>query len=189
MKLNPRNQTAVQIALLIASKLGLNKDANAQQVIDKIETFHKEITRLENAVRTVTRERDEADRRAGAAERQLANASADLQRLTDWRDKQKEAAGYHRNISFDVVWQEALTAMLTTRGRRPTTLQHWKDAPALRPIPAGCDKLLISAGKWQWMAGGDGDLHWATDTHYAPKEPVFPDSPPEWATHVVYFGK
>jgi len=54
-------------------------------------------------------ERDEADRRAGAAEREMASLKDDLYRLNNWRERQKEAAGYHRNTSFDIVWAETLS--------------------------------------------------------------------------------
>ena len=30
------------------------------------------------------------------------------QRSETWRDRAKEEAGYHRNISFDIVWKETL---------------------------------------------------------------------------------
>lgn len=53
-------------------------------------------------------ERDEADRRAGAAERQLERYREQDFHHTLWNDKAKEEAGYHRNVSFDVVWKETL---------------------------------------------------------------------------------
>lgn len=63
-------------------------------------------------------ERDEADRRAGAAERELASVRSDLDTMRRVREKMKEQWGAHPNTSFDVVWDEALTlkagAMLQT---------------------------------------------------------------------------
>lgn len=50
----------------------------------------------------------EADRRAGAAERELASCREDVARFTRVRDQMKEQWGVDRNVSFDVVWAEAL---------------------------------------------------------------------------------
>lgn len=50
----------------------------------------------------------EADRRAGAAERELASCREDVARFTRLRDQMKEQWGVDRNVSFDVVWAEAL---------------------------------------------------------------------------------
>lgn len=59
-------------------------------------------------VEQLTQERDEADRRAGAAERRQASTSDSLFKLNHWRDKQKVMAGYSPNVSFDIVWAETL---------------------------------------------------------------------------------
>lgn len=50
----------------------------------------------------------EADRRAGAAERELATCRRDLERISRVRDKMKDEWGVSHNVSFDVVWAEAL---------------------------------------------------------------------------------
>ena len=57
-------------------------------------------------IEALVKERDEADRRAGAAERSLESDRETLRRLGHWRDRQKEARGYPHTISFDVVWTE-----------------------------------------------------------------------------------
>lgn len=49
-------------------------------------------------------ERDEADRRAGAAERKLAQESAANRKRQAWIDQAKAEAGYGGNTSFDEVW-------------------------------------------------------------------------------------
>jgi hypothetical protein len=69
-------------------------------------------------------ELDDADRRAGAAERVLAGIREDVYRVDQCRAAQKTAAGYHRNVSFDVVWDEALAALLEKRGPLPENPQH-----------------------------------------------------------------
>lgn len=53
-------------------------------------------------------ELDEADRRAGAAERELTRYKDDVARLNRVRDRMKEEWGVHYNTSFDKVWEEAL---------------------------------------------------------------------------------
>lgn len=53
-------------------------------------------------------ERDEADRRAGSAERRLADAKSSRGKHDSWKRKAKFDAGYHDNTSFDVVWKETL---------------------------------------------------------------------------------
>ena len=60
-------------------------------------------------------ERDEADRRAGAAERRLAELEESARRQRAWLENAKADAGYHTNESFDVVWAAALAALLRER--------------------------------------------------------------------------
>jgi hypothetical protein len=74
-------------------------------------------------LRGLLAELDEADRRAGAAERQNEYLQDSQSRRTQWLDKAKNDAGYHRNVSFDDVWREALTALKARR-----------DSDALRDI-------------------------------------------------------
>ena len=57
---------------------------------------------------TLTVERDEADRAAGAATRLLENARETIYRADQWKNEQKLQAGYRGNDSFDVVWKETL---------------------------------------------------------------------------------
>jgi len=56
------------------------------------------------------------------------------------------------------------------------------------PLPKYGDHVPISDKALMWMIGGDGSCYYATETrlsrvhaHRAPH--------PEWATHLVYFGK
>lgn len=57
-------------------------------------------------IEEMTWERDEADRRAGNAERKLADLEDSRFRITLWLSEAKAARGYHDNVSFDVVWSE-----------------------------------------------------------------------------------
>lgn len=59
-------------------------------------------------IEALVRERDEADRRAGAAERHASGLADDLQRMYRVRDEMKDQWGVSRQVSFDVVWAEAL---------------------------------------------------------------------------------
>lgn len=77
-------------------------------------------------------ERDEADRRAGAAERQLASEVDARIRRNDWLHKAKQAWGAETTVSFDQVWAEALALKLTrqeTSANSPQPLQvEWAAA-------------------------------------------------------------
>lgn len=70
--------------------------------------FWNEIERLRDENTRLTKERDEADRRAGAAERLLSYERQDKRLRESWLDRAKEQWGVHRNTSFDIVWAEAL---------------------------------------------------------------------------------
>lgn len=61
-----------------------------------------------NAVNPVVTELAEADRRAGEAERKMADMQDTIYKHRCWNDEAKDAAGYHRNVSFDIVWAETL---------------------------------------------------------------------------------
>lgn len=67
----------------------------------------------------VRAERDEADRRAGAAERKLAHLQEAAAARASWLSKAKAQAGYSDNVSFDVVWAEALAALHEIRAQPP----------------------------------------------------------------------
>lgn len=69
-------------------------------------------------------ERDEADRRAGCAERRLASAKDTNFRAAQVRDKRKAALGYSRDTSFDLVWDDLLRANEALK----TFAQFGKDA-------------------------------------------------------------
>jgi hypothetical protein len=62
-------------------------------------------------------ERDDADRRAGAAERNLEYHKKAYVARNEWLAKAKRDAGYSENESFDVVWEAALQALLSERAR------------------------------------------------------------------------
>jgi hypothetical protein len=68
---------------------------------------------------TIRAERDDADRRAGAAERQMVELKDSAAKRRDWLDRAKEAAGFHRNVSFDRVWEQALPLLLAARQQQP----------------------------------------------------------------------
>ena len=74
---------------------------------------------LRERVASLEKERDEADRRAGAAERRMADYVDYRIKSTQWTDEAKRAAGYHVNVSFDEVWAEALAALIEKRGAKP----------------------------------------------------------------------
>lgn len=59
-------------------------------------------------VQAIRLERDEADRRAGAAERELANERKSAETSASWVSKAKAQWGVNDNTSFDVVWEQAM---------------------------------------------------------------------------------
>ncbi|CAB4157890.1 hypothetical protein UFOVP681_52 [uncultured Caudovirales phage] len=54
----------------------------------------------------VEKERDAADRDAGAAERKMADMQDSQIKRNDWLWRAKKERGYDQNISFDKVWAE-----------------------------------------------------------------------------------
>ncbi len=52
----------------------------------------------------------EADRRAGAAERELASVKKDLAVIHAMRSRMKREWGVSEDVSFDIVWQRAIDA-------------------------------------------------------------------------------
>lgn len=81
-------------------------------------------------------ERDEADRRAGAAERRNASELADLkdcvQGQTEWLREAKAERGYSDEVSFDRVWAE-VCAKADEADELRTQLQAARDAKARLP--------------------------------------------------------
>ena len=67
------------------------------------------------AVEALTSERDEADRRAGAAERRKMNLEVAEVKRRQWTDDAVRAAGFPLYASFDSVWAEALAALKEKR--------------------------------------------------------------------------
>jgi outer membrane murein-binding lipoprotein Lpp len=63
-----------------------------------------EIAELKAEVERLQAERDDADRRAGAAERENAHLRDSEAMRNSWFAMAKEDAGYGINTSFDVVW-------------------------------------------------------------------------------------
>jgi hypothetical protein len=51
---------------------------------------------------------NEADRRAGSAERRIVETADSLAHIRKWHDEQKVAAGFHRNDPFDKAWDSIL---------------------------------------------------------------------------------
>lgn len=64
------------------------------------------LNEYQRTIEQLRAERDEADRRAGAAERQLADAQDTVVKRRNWLDRAREERGYLHNISFDRVWRE-----------------------------------------------------------------------------------
>ena len=116
-----------------------------------------ELGRLQAENERLRAERDEADRRAGAAERSAAAFHEDNQRFEQVRRRMKEQWGVHDNVSFDLVWQQALDAkqaLAELEARKPLPLSDWINADERRP-EAYLDVLVVIDGKWvttgEWL--------------------------------------
>ena len=81
-----------------------------------------ELEQLRQRVAELEMERDEADRRAGAAERGYASYLDAAVARDSWLKKAKAQWGADSNISFDVVWAEALA-----QKEQITTLKSERD--------------------------------------------------------------
>lgn len=90
-----------------------------------------ELRRQQAEVESLRAERDEADRRAGAAERSAAAFHEDHQRFEQVRRRMKEQWGVDDRVSFDVVWQQALDAK-----------QALAELEARKPLPLSDDDRL-----------------------------------------------
>lgn len=64
----------------------------------------EQVATLTAQLAAVTAERDEADRRAGAAERRNEFLQDSVSRRADWLARAKDAEGFSQNGSFDELW-------------------------------------------------------------------------------------
>lgn len=82
--------------------------ADFKDPIDIVSDLRCRLAAAESALADMTKERDEADRRAGAVERSLEHAKDSISRQQSWLYDAKKAWGVSTNVSFDVVWAECL---------------------------------------------------------------------------------
>ncbi len=87
-------------------ELALQALADNGQWIEHTGKQQERITELSAKVAELERERDEADRRAGAAERAATQLREEASKRAYWLREAKAQAGYNDRISFDVVWDE-----------------------------------------------------------------------------------
>ncbi|GJD65134.1 hypothetical protein [Methylobacterium frigidaeris] len=100
--------------------------------------YHVAAQRVRDALAEMTRlmaERDEADRRAGAAEREMASLKEEARKRRWWLDDAKRSRGYSMNTSFDVVWAETC-AKADEADRLREALQAMLDFPGGMYAPA-----------------------------------------------------
>lgn len=69
-------------------------------------TITEQSTPDQELITQLTAERDEADRRAGAAERKLAALEESERKTQSWLAEQKRRRGYGPHVSFDRVWSD-----------------------------------------------------------------------------------
>ena len=88
-----------------------------------------ELRRLDSEIERLCKERNEADQRAGAAEREKLGLHDDVKRFEREIRRITEEWGAHRNTSFDDVWQEALTTkaeLAQLRESKPLSDEQWQ---------------------------------------------------------------
>jgi len=87
-------------------KSGLDKDGNgsAEHCCEELK-------------RNLMDERDEADRCAGEALRKMSAMQDRINHHNDWLRKAKEDWGVSDNVSFDVIWEEALKLKNAKKGQ------------------------------------------------------------------------
>jgi hypothetical protein len=81
-------------ALIAPSETSANQTLEACEANQKVVQLQAEL--------------NEADRRAGAAERKLAEETSSRIRRNSWLREAKREWGAHKNASFNSVWEEAL---------------------------------------------------------------------------------
>lgn len=112
-------------------------------------------------IAALTAERDEADRRAGNAERTKQDAIDDMGKCASWLDKAKHQWGVDRNVSFDVVWAEclalkpkvaALEAQVEQQSREHVTKDAWRrlaeSQGELLKTSAQVEQAELQSGNW-----------------------------------------
>lgn len=118
-------------------------------------------------------ERDEADRRAGAAERLLADRDDSIMRREQWLRRAKEERGYGQNTSFDRVWSE--TCALADRAKETDRLpgRDWcristfalsgPANPVIVAVPHPTRGWIVGEA-WRQTADGTSDNWWWAGT-------------------------
>lgn len=101
-----------------------------------LEQAEVEKVALQRMVSILVRERDDADRRAGAAERKMAAFQDSATTHQQWLDHAKLRAGYHRNVSFDIVFDDLLKER-TERGTANTQHEEQGSSQAINPQGRG----------------------------------------------------
>ena len=123
---------ALQRAGLTAIRLAREGDTKAAEVI-RAQADH---------IASLEAERDEADRRAGAAEREMQTLKDTIARLNSVRSKQKRDWGVDDNTSFDVIWNEALALKAQlSQAKKELTTQTNRAAAAEQQVTALTQRL------------------------------------------------
>jgi hypothetical protein len=118
---------------------------------ERYQKARRGLTDLLNRLARTTDERDEADRRAGSAERQLADEKDTSSKRGFWLYRAKEDRGYDQNVSFDVVWAD--TCALADRTEAAESLAQSEKARAGRLADAL--RFYGAEGSWDRKRKGD----------------------------------
>ncbi|MCP1550650.1 MULTISPECIES: hypothetical protein [Methylorubrum] len=123
------------------------------QVEDLLDLLRIEREAKDSALADLQRveaERDEADRRAGAAEREAESDREGTRKRNSWLHQAKLQAGYSTGVSFDKVWAETLEKA----GRADTATA---EAASLRAEVEAKDKALKEIVGAQHRSSSDSE--------------------------------
>lgn len=86
------------------------------------------------------------------------------------------------------------TIFIATDGRRFDDSEECQKYEAdgcvfFEPLPKYGTHVPITKEALSWMCDGDGDCYYATATKLSRESASRGETHPEWATHLMYFGK
>lgn len=102
------------------------------------------------------RERGEADRRAGAAERRMEDLVETQRKQQWWMDDRKKELGYGLAVPFDTVWADTLAKARSAEALSATVERLREGLRWYEAAVAGCRKLGPDGDKARAALDKDG---------------------------------
>ena len=112
--------------------LTLDQNTNVAETADDTEGQRAAIRTKDAKISKLTAKLAEADRRAGAAERRMADLEDTIFKANRSRDRMKEKAGYEtRQVLHEAFWQQRATLGQRDTDKIEAFLRDYLDAPEL----------------------------------------------------------